>query len=271
MSSPNPYRNPEAFTNPRYDWWNGELQGLHYAEYQINPETVIMVGARPDCYGTTPAMYKSIEGWINVSDRFIRHDKNVTNSFMPWNEGGQPQIETIFAILKTLDYWINEQKLKRIYISCDGGTHRAVTMFGLYLLAYEKERADEINKNYKFGGGRDHWSNPLEYARSYISEGMVPALDVIIEKIKDNTVGDKTAGVSLDSFLKKSVGEKALANYYKERFMTNDLKEAWFRIKTSFMLFFTYYIYKRPKSIASIWLHKKLNTKKGQFYKKHNF
>lgn len=271
MSSPNSYRNPEAFTSCRYDWWNGPLQGLHYAEYKVNEDTTVMVGARPDIYGTTPEMYKSIEGWINVSDRFVRHDKNVTNVFTPWNESGQPQIETIFSVLKTLDYWINEQKLKRIYISCDGGTHRAVTMFGMYLLAYEKDLANEINNSYKFGGGRDHWSNPLEYANSYLNEGLVPALAIIVDKIKEHTVGKENHGVSLDSFLRYTVGEKALIKYYQDRFYNKDLKEAIFRLKTSLKFFFVYQIYKNPKSFALIWVHKKLNTKKGQFYKKHNF
>lgn len=256
--------------NNKTDWWTRSVQGLHYAEYKVNEKTRVLVGVRPDCYGTTPEFYKSIDAWINVSDRFVRHQKGIQNMFAPWNEGGQPQIETIFTVLKTLDHLINEQQVETIYIQCDGGTHRAVSMFGFYLMAYEKERAEEINNSYKLVG-REHWSNPLEYAQGYIEEGKVPALKIFLDKIKDFTVGSPDYGISLDNFLKDGIGEENLKKYYQERFMKKDLPEAWFRLKMTVKFFFVYDLFKTPIAKVKIWVHKKLNTKQGQFYKKHNF
>ena len=171
MVIPNPYE--EIKDTP---WWNKSEDSLHYAQYKVN-NTLILIGARPDYSGTTYTEYKSIEGWINVSDRFVKHEKGTSTLFAPWNEAGQPSIEAIFSVLKTLDYWINELKLKKIYMHCDGGTHRAVSLFGFYLLAYHKEESYEINKNYVLIK-REHWSNPLEYAETYIKENKVPYSDL---------------------------------------------------------------------------------------------
>lgn len=263
----NPYKELKLDNN-RNDWWNNSNQGLHYAEYIID-NSIVMIGNRPDFYGTTNDFYKSVDGWINVSDRFVRHEKNVNNLFLPWNEGGQPQIEIIFSFLKTLDYWINELKLKRIYISCDGGTHRAPSMFGFYLLSYEKLKAKEINNNYRLVN-RDHWSNPLEYANTYLKQNNIPCFDLFLNKFKDNTKGDCQFGVSLDSYL-NFLGKDNFTIYYRDRFMNKDLFSFFYYLRKSFIWFIVYTLYQGPKSKFKVWIHKKLGTKKGQWYKKHRF
>lgn len=269
MAIKDPY-SEDSSSNNYFIWWKKATQGLHYAEYPVNHKTKVLVGVRPDAYGTTYDFYKSIDAWINVSDRFVRHEKGTQNMFAPWNEGGQPQIETIFSVLKTLDHLINEQNAEKIYISCDGGTHRAVSMFGFYLLAYETQRSKQINNNYRLIN-RENWSNPLEYAESYLHENKIPALPIILEKIKEHTVGFPTHGVSLEQFLKDHIPENFLKEYYFEKFMKRDLKESFWQLKFSLINLFKYTLWGTPKAKISIYLHKKLNTKKGQWYKKHNF
>lgn len=190
--------------------------------------------------------------------------------FAPWNEGGQPQIETIFTILKTLDYWIREQKLNRVYVACDGGTHRAVTMFGFYLLAYHKEEAEAINNAHVLVG-RPDWSNPLEYARGYIKENKIPGIQLILDNIKSSASGSYTHGDSLEDFLKNHISKEFLEQYYRERFMDYTLKTYWYWLKYEIKYFFTGTLWSNPKARIKIYVHKKLNTKLGQWYKRNNF
>lgn len=104
--------------NDKIDWWNNEENQLDYAKYQIK-NTEVFVGNRPDSWGTNQDFYHSIACWLNVTDRFVRHKEGVTNVWIPWNEAGKPTLETIFASLKYLHYWIDEIKVKKIYIHCD--------------------------------------------------------------------------------------------------------------------------------------------------------
>lgn len=249
-------------------WWNKPEDRLHYASYQVQ-DTQVIIGARPDFYGTTESEYDSIKGWINVSDRFVAHRADKLNVFIPWNEGGQPQVETIFAALKTLDYWVNILKLPKIYLHCDGGTHRAVTLFGFYLLAYHPETAQQINESYKLVR-RQNWSNPLSYADTYIKENKIPGLKLILEHIK-TTEGTNTHGVSLDDFLKEHVGEQVLRNYYEERFFKHTLGALFRQALSEIKHFGSFTLWSYPKAKVLIYLHKKFNTQKGQFYKKNGF
>jgi protein-tyrosine phosphatase len=255
--------------NKKLDWWNNSVDGLDYAEYKIR-DTYVMIGLRPNCYGTTPEVYHSINAWINVSDRFVRHEKDVTNTFIPWVEAGTPQLETIWAVLRTLNYWINEQKLNRIYFSCDGGTHRAVTLFGLYLLAYESKDAELINSEYQLKGNRHDWSNPLQYASGYIQENKVPGLKKIVDLVSLE-IDDPSHGVSLEDFLSGKIGKETIREFYAERFAANDLFTAWFWIKHNVWMFLSYTLTRGPYLRVNYWIHKKLNTKKGQWLKKFGF
>ena len=260
-----------SFDNDR-KWFDQIDQSLTWAQYQVE-DTQVIVGNRPDI-GTTKLFYESIDGWINVSDRQVRHPAQTLNVWNPWNEGGQPPIEVIFAVLKTLDYWIHDLRLPRIYIHCDGGTHRAVTLFGFYLLAYQKEKAQQINET-KLLIGRipEHWSNPIEYAKDYVKENKIPQIDLFLNKLQEGskTLPDSPTGVSLDSFLMDEIGKDKLRDYYRERFFKNDLKDAWWQLKFSLSHFIVYDLWKTPLARIKIYTHKKLNTKLGQWYKKNNF
>ena len=254
----------ENTTNSQIDWWQRPVQGLHFAEYQVNEDTVVMIGARPDFSGTTPEFFKSVNGWINVSDRIVRYPPNVSTFWFPWNEAGEPSLEVIFSCLKTLNYWINELKLPRIYLSCDGGTHRAVTLFGFYLLAYHKENAASINATYKLTQ-REHWSDPLEYAESYLKRN--PTLQAIIQEIK-NTVDTNTHGHSLDDFLRYLIGEDKLAQYQWERYIKATIPLAIKNSLRDLKFFFKHRLVSIPFAKSINWVHKKLNTQKGKELKR---
>src|SRR5690606_20817558 len=121
-----------------------QAQKVHYAKYKIE-DTNIFIGNRIDV-GATKEFYDSLAVIINVSDRLVKNSINKTALWFPWNEAGIPSYETIYSFLLTLRYYINELKVKNIYIHCDGGTHRAVTLFGFYLKAYESV---SVNNNYE--------------------------------------------------------------------------------------------------------------------------
>mgnify|MGYP002651591248 CR=1 FL=1 len=248
--------------NDKKDWWNQSTDGLHYAEYKVGNKVTVIVGVRPNCYGTTPEVYDSIGAWMNVSDRFIRHRADKLNVFYPWNEGGIPTYETLFGVLKTLHYWIDELEIPRIYIHCDGGTHRAVTLFGLYLLTYRPGEAEEINKSYALKD-RQHWSNPLEYARGYFDD--IPALREFIEALRTSE-DDVSHGHSFDDFL-KGIGEETFKKYYRQRAMRKDIPYVWMMLKLNFKWAILNNTIGRIKQLDR-WVHKKLNTKKGQALKR---
>ena len=254
--------------NKKRDWWNSEKDGLHYAEYKIK-NTIIQVGGRPNCYGTTPEVYNSIKGFINVSDRYVRHKAEKLNIFIPWNEDGVPTIEAVWAFLKTMNYWIHEDNLDKIYIHCDGGTHRAVTMFGLFLLAYYKDNAEEIQKNHKLVG-REHWSQPLQYAYSYYNSNKVPLLQKFVENIKEKSKDNYSHGQELSDYLKEIYTEDDLKEYYAQRFYHAYTAQVYHHMKYALHHYGVYILFQKPYRKLMIKFHRFFNTKKGQHYKKFN-
>lgn len=262
-----PYDNPpedQGDDNRRVDWWNRPKQGLDYAQYKIG-DTVIMVGLRPNMYGTTTDFYNQIGGFINVSDRFVRHRADKVNVFYPWNEGGIPTYETIFAVLKTLHYWIDELKIPKVYIHCDGGTHRAVTMFGFYLLSYHSQDCEAINNSYELKG-REYWSNPLEYGRGYFKD--IPAIEEFLKALKESK-DDVQYGDSFEDFLNR-IGKDTFKHYHRERFMLRDLPFVWSMFLLDSKFFVRRLTIGQVKKVSR-WAHKKLNTKKGKELKRLGF
>jgi protein-tyrosine phosphatase len=248
-------------------WWEKDSQNLTYAVYQVTPETQVLVGNRPNFNGTTAEFVNEVEGWINVTDRLVRYPSHVRSFWFPWNEAGYPSVEAIYGVLKTLHYWVDELKLKKIYIHCDGGTHRAVSMFGFYLIAYHSSRQVEIN-NSRVLVNREHWSNPLEYAASYLSE--MPDIEAIIKSLPLSD-DDTQYGHSLEDYLRENVGEAKLAQYRWIRYKRVTLKMALINFKYDFKRFISYTLFKGPYIRANYWVHKKMNTKKGKYLKKNGF
>lgn len=249
------------------DWWDKDEQNLSGVIYSVNG-TEIIVGNRPDL-GTTRAFFSSIDGWINISDRLVLFPKGSLSQWSPWNEDGSPQYETLFSVLKTLNYWVNDLKLNRIFINCDAGTHRSVTLFGFYLLAYHQKNCEEINNNYRLFNRKD-WSNPLEYANTYLNRESLPLLEDFLMNLKENTKHIDNVGTSLEGYL-KTFDRKKLRDYYLDRAVYFDLKMLFLSLKRDIYFFFYYSCYKTPISKFRIFVHKKLNTKLGKWYKDHGF
>lgn len=251
--------------NEENNWWKkSEETDLHYIEYKVQDIT-IRVGSRPNAYGMTEEEYNSIDGFINVSERFVRHRKDKINIFIPWNEGGNPTFEAVWAFLKTMHYWTDEYGYKNIYIHCDSGTHRAVTMFGLFLHAFHHEDKYKIVDNHKFHK-REHLSNPNEYAEGYMNRRM-PLLKKFVEGI-NNSKDSFSHGQEISDYLKGLFTEKELGEYHAERFYNNDLKTVFFHMKYS-IKHYLLYVLKRPFIKLHRSIHKKLNTEKGKAYKKY--
>lgn len=250
--------------NSKHDieWWNKPTENLSYAQYQVG-STQVLVGNRPNYAGTTKEFYDSVDGWINVSDRFVRHNQGKLNMFIPWNEAGKPSYEAIFSVLKTLHYWIDEQKVSRVYIHCDGGTHRAVSMFGFYLLAYHAGKSEEIN-NSKILVKREHWSNPLLYAQTYLKD--VALLKEFLAALPLST-DHPNHGHSFEEFLKSLQNQELLAQYYRDRLINKDLPYIWHMIVFSVKFFIKNQTIGRWEKIVR-WGHKKLNTKTGKTLKR---
>ena len=133
--------------NKNLDPKEDSFRRITWAEYTLPNGVIIYVGNRPGPGCESEEFLNKIDGFINVTDRLVQYPKNKSYQWFPWNEGGSPTYEAIFGVLKTLNYWVNSGEYKHIYIHCDGGTHRAVSMFGFYLRGYHPEEKEKINNS----------------------------------------------------------------------------------------------------------------------------
>lgn len=155
-----------------------ELSIPTYAKYKVL-DTEVLIGNRPNIskahsgklFAMNDKLYNSIDSFINVSDNFVEHRADKQNVFLPFNEEGNPTIETVASFLQTLDYQIRVLRLKRIYIHCDLGSHRAPSMFGFYLFVYHPKTIKNIVKNKELINLQPiEWSNPRNYLRDYLND-----------------------------------------------------------------------------------------------------
>lgn len=246
-------------------WWDSVETTNHWAEYRVN-DTIVIVGARPDAHTFTKEDYLSVLGWLNVTDRLVKHPLGVNNVWFPWNEDGKPSLECVYGSLKVLNYWINDLKLSKIYLHCDGGTHRAVSIFGFYLEAYHKKNAKSIVENHRLVR-RKQLSDPLKYAGSYLKE--LPLIRAVVEKI--SSAEDSDYGYSIESFLRDKIGKDKLSQYRWERYVEATIPQALSNFRHDFKTFIKYTLFIHPYKKVSYWIHKKLNTKRGQWLKKNGF
>ena len=247
-------------------WWDRNDEKMSYSSYQVGATTVY-VGKRPDLYGMNHETYRKFNSFINVSDRYIQHESGKINSFHAWIEGSPPSAENVFSVLKTLDYQIRELKYKNIYIHCDLGTHRAPTMFGLYLLAYHVDEANQISNSHQ-DVDRPQWSDPLSYAWNYMSANKTRHyLPVMIDRIKTQAIDSPQRGISLnEEFFSKNLTEAQKYHMNVDLMISNHSSRTWpilWEVIT--------YSYFTKITKLKIWWHKVRNTEKGKFYKKNNF
>lgn len=154
-------------------WWTKEKRPLTYVKYQVDT-TEVLVGPRLDGMGCDPDFFKSIEGWLVVTEGWVEYPITANVRWFPWKESTDNFPDTtLFGSLHTLHHWIKQLKLKRIYIHCDLGTHRAPSTFGAFLRAfYSPVEATKIinervvHNNQVLGYENEHKklnSHPLEY------------------------------------------------------------------------------------------------------------
>lgn len=241
-------------------WWNESKNNLRYSEYRVGT-TIVYVGNRPNSRGTTKDFFDSIDGWINLSDRFIPLPKGVSTLWSPWNEAGDPSPETVFATIKTLNYWINNLKFKKIYIHCDAGTHRAPSIFGLYLLTYESEYQKIAESHVEYN--KEYWSNPLEYANAKIAR--IGYLKDLLMEIKNSD--NSGVGASLEMDILNKLPEQDLGGYFWKRNIKVRSKQLIQQLSLEFRSFVRYWTVGKAQWIYRSF-HKGLNTKYGKELKR---
>jgi hypothetical protein len=178
-------------------WWEKEERPLGYVSFFIN-NTEVIIGRRLDRSGCNPDFFKSIDGFISITESYIEYPNFVNFRWFPWKEGIDifPDY-VLFAGLKTLQQWIFVDQLNRIYLHCDLGSHRAPSLFGAFLKAFfTDEEAKNIVNNFKrtnndesryFVNGELR-NNPLEYIERKFEQ--VPSLKYLIEAIIKNPESD---------------------------------------------------------------------------------
>jgi len=184
-----------------YYWMHKKSDNLRGVTYKISDDVEVIVGGRPDYDGAgcTFETFKSIDGWMSVSDRFTPNLGY--HVWIPWNESRSLPEEVLFGAVLTLRHWVTELGFKRIYLHCDAGTHRSVTIFGAYLKAfYSKYDAYKTIIKSATPCNRNTWSDPIEYIDSYIKE--IPKYDKFIKGLNQCISNNPWGNISLEDYLR---------------------------------------------------------------------
>lgn len=167
--------------------------------YQVRESTVIVTG-RPrkltaggeDFTGEADA---DIDAYLSVTDTFVVPPKDKIFCWFPWNEGRKPIPEMYYATNHVLNWWTHYQKLKRVQVFCDAGTHRSVTVFGAFLVTYfDKHEREKIVrervalKKYEYTDEQlAGYAHPLEYIETYLED--FPADRLLFRAMKRDYLG----------------------------------------------------------------------------------
>lgn len=181
------------------NWYDKKECDLHYFKLEfINLD--IYIGGRPDHGGTTKSFAKSIDTWISLTDR-LSDEYTVP----PW--GPQmywyPLIESrriadwgwkvFFWFVKLMDRELSHNEKRRLYIHCDGGTHRSPTMVYMWMklhttrMAALKIFSDRVivpDNAYH----RRNFPKPEDYLTSHEKDGTIYPEDLrkrLHQKMKD--------------------------------------------------------------------------------------
>lgn len=242
-------------------WYDQPKDTCDYIEYTIN-DVKIMVGTVPNLRSWTKETFASVDAWLNISERLVPNPAP-RQQWCPWDIAIAPSLEIIYASLRILDYWIKYDQCKRIYINCIHGGTRSVAIFGFYLMAYHPQDIEKIIAT-KTIVRRRYDSDPIELAESYIDykhKGQ-KELRLILPAIARHTV-EKWGNIEDLTREFKDVLVKYRWERLKDVTLPLVFKNIWWSVKWKI----GYYI-KNPFPRTRKWIHKKLNTRKGQVYKR---
>jgi len=162
-----------SLADPSKKWWEQPNADNIYASYKVG-ETEVLIGPTPDWSGFTPERFRSINAWLSVDDAFLEYPISANHRWIPWSVSDEtPTKTTIFGTLKILHHWIDQLKLKRIYLHCAHGQQRAPTAFVSYLYAYHLKEMDNIIEN-KVVVGYPQWIDPRDNLKADFYQ--IPAL-----------------------------------------------------------------------------------------------
>jgi hypothetical protein len=206
-------------------WWEGfltEKQDINYVSFKIK-NTEVLIGPRMITYGTDPTFFKSIDGFLVVTETYIEYPPESNVRWFPWLEGAKefPE-EVLFGGLKTLNNWINEISLKKVYIHCDLGSHRAPSILGAFLKAYfTDDESNKIIENADISHATTYYwkfdqlmNNPIKYIETKFK--LIPTLPFLIKAIVANTNSDLSTILSRD-LIKLLPDDLVSKNELKER------------------------------------------------------
>ena len=268
-----------------------------YALYKVN-QTEVLVGYRPNIelhrnddkiHPMNKNLFESIDSFINLSDSYVGYPVHKSSTYLPFDENGSPIYEVLYSALMTLNHQINELKVKRIYIHCDLGSHRAPSIFGLYLFTFHPKQFKKIVNNkilnniiekHDPSNPQVLWSNPRNYAKSYLrSKRIFYFLRHLRKNIKNTT---SIEGLMRDYRIRPYVleiyhsrnytsslldGGKMYNSIYFAKKLINSLKKEFPEFLDHLKFNIKRYLYTIPK----IEIHILLKTKNGIFWKKNNF
>lgn len=199
-------------------WWKSDNdEKVSYLSYQVG-ETEVMVGPRLDRRGCTYDFFKSITGWLVVTESYIEYPPEANVRWFPWKEGLEILPDhALYGSLRILNYWVNELKLPKVYIHCDLGSHRAPTILGAFLSGYYPQSQGEIIKNRKVTriescavkglDGKIH-AEPDIYFQDKVRQ--LPLLPTMVEMIVSRP------SESLEQILKSTTENRPLSSYTAE-------------------------------------------------------
>lgn len=166
----------------------------HGFKYKVN-ESVIYVRNRPKSLSTNgedrdekSAVADESDAYLSVTDTFCVAPPGKIFVWFPWNEGRNPIPEMYYATNRVLNWWVHYQKIPRIQLFCDGGSHRSVTVFGAFLRTYHNKDAKEIvEKRESVNNYLSYVSDPLDYIDSYLRE--FPADALLFKSMREDYLG----------------------------------------------------------------------------------
>ena len=140
--------------------------------YKVDETEVFVSGQPKKLFNPEGCLGYEANAYLGVTDSFCSIPEGKMFMWFPWNEGRSPIPEMYYACIKALTWWIRYQKLSKVCLFCDGGTHRSVTVFGAFLLAYCPQKAEQI-VNDRIAVNLDQEAdncNPLYYIKTYLDE-----------------------------------------------------------------------------------------------------